>query len=72
MSNTVHHTHRRAMRTVTPVSRAGRAGGGLSVAAPIAAHGPGGVGAWEVADAPRAPTLRRLLTMDAGLITDNP
>ena len=46
--------------------------GRLSLDDPISAHVPEAEGAFELADDDREPTLRRLLTMDAGLITDNP
>ncbi|WP_341854838.1 C40 family peptidase [Brachybacterium sp. GPGPB12] len=54
MSNTVHHTHRRAMRTVTPVSRAGRAGAGAAMAAAMLFGGAAAATAEPQADAPRA------------------
>ena len=54
MSNTVHHTHRRAMRTVTPVSRAGRAGAGAAMAAAMLFGGAAAATAEPQAEAPRA------------------
>ena len=54
MSNTVHHTHRRAMRTVTPVSRAGRAGAGAAMAAAMLFGGAAAATAEPQAEAPQA------------------
>ena len=54
MSNTVHHTHRRAMRTVTPVSRAGRVGAGAAMAAAMLFGGAAAATAEPQAEAPRA------------------
>src|SRR5699024_8413670 len=39
---------------------------------PISAHVPEAAGAFELAADEREPTLRQLLTMSAGLVTDNP
>jgi CubicO group peptidase (beta-lactamase class C family) len=46
--------------------------GALHLDDPVSAHVPEAAGAFELAPDDREPTLRRLLTMDAGLITDNP
>lgn len=46
--------------------------GRLSLDDPISAHVPEAAGAFELEADDREPTLRRLMTMDAGLITDNP
>ena len=54
MSNTVHHTHRRAMRTVTPVSRAGRVGAGAAMAAAMLFGGAAAATAEPQAEAPQA------------------
>jgi len=54
VSNTVHHTHRRAMRTVTPVSRAGRVGAGAAMAAAMLLGGAAAATAEPQAEAPRA------------------
>jgi CubicO group peptidase (beta-lactamase class C family) len=46
--------------------------GALRLDDPVSDHVPEAAGAFELAGDDREPTLRRLLTMDAGLITDNP
>jgi len=46
--------------------------GALRLDDPVSDHVPEAAGAFELEDDDREPTLRRLLTMDAGLITDNP
>jgi cell wall-associated NlpC family hydrolase len=54
VSNTVHHTHRRAMRTVTPVSRAGRVGAGAAMAAAMLFGGAAAATAEPQTEAPQA------------------
>ncbi len=54
MSKTANNTHRRAMRTVTPVSRAGRAGAGAAMAAAMLFGGAAAATADPQADAPQA------------------
>lgn len=54
MSKTVNNTHRRAMRTVTPVTRAGRAGAGAAMAAAMLFGGASAATAEPQADAPQA------------------
>ncbi|WP_241237285.1 C40 family peptidase [Brachybacterium saurashtrense] len=51
---TANHTHRRAMRTVTPMSRAGRAGAGAAMAAAMLFGGASAATAEPQADAPQA------------------
>ncbi|HJG52575.1 beta-lactamase [Brachybacterium faecium] len=46
--------------------------GRLHLDDPISAHVPEAAGAFELAADEREPTLRQLLTMSAGLVTDNP
>src|SRR5699024_517248 len=46
--------------------------GALRLEDPVSAHVPEAADAFELAADDREPTLRRLLTMDAGLVTDNP
>ncbi|ATG56053.1 penicillin-binding protein [Brachybacterium ginsengisoli] len=46
--------------------------GRLSLEDPISAHVPEAAGAFDLAPDEREPTLRQLLTMSAGLVTDNP
>ena len=62
MSNTVHHTHRRAIRTVTPVSRAGRAGAGAAMAAAMMFGGAAAATAEPQAEAPQADAGAAMLT----------
>ena len=54
VSKTANNTHRRAMRTVTPVSRAGRAGAGAAMAAAMLFGGAAAATADPQADAPQA------------------
>lgn len=53
MSKTVKNTHRRAMRTVTPVTRAGRAGAGAAMAAAMLLGGGASATAEPQADGPQ-------------------
>lgn len=55
MSNTVNNTHRRSMRTVTPVVRAGRATAGAAMAAAMLFGGAAAATAEPQAEAPAAP-----------------
>lgn len=55
MSNTVNNTHRRSMRTVTPVVRAGRATAGAAMAAAMLFGGAAAATAEPQAEAPVAP-----------------
>ena len=63
MSKTANQTHRRTMRTVTPVARTGRAGAGAAMAAAMLFGGASAATAEPQADAPRK--QRRWLTVTA-------
>ena len=62
MSKTANNTHRRAMRTVTPVTRAGRAGAGAAMAAAMLFGGASAATAEPQADAPQAEGAPAALT----------
>src|SRR5699024_2030152 len=61
VSKTANHTHRRTMRAVTPVDRAGRAGAGAAMAAAMLFGGASAATAETQADAPQADAAPSLI-----------